>query len=123
MDKRSLRKPSWTASKQAYIGGKEGTETLLANFIGATIGVLSWAIEYPGIKALTISTSNMTLNLVIALLSFLIRVVSDAVELRLTFGGIVILIFTLAIRVGITLLHTYPTDVTTQKTTVSSRVG
>ena len=63
------------------------------------------------------------LNLVISLLSLLIGLVSDAAELRLAFGGAVIIMFTLGIIVCLFLLRTFRDDLARQQATVLSRVA
>jgi MFS family permease len=95
---------------------------LIAYMVMPAVNIIMFSVVTLETKATTISASNVILNLVIALLSFLIGVVSDAVELRLAFDGVVILMFTLGIGVCLALLRTYQKDVTAQKTTVSSRV-
>jgi hypothetical protein len=76
----------------------------------------------PETKATSISASNVILNLVIALLSLLIGVVSDATELRWAFGGAVIVMFALGIAVSLALLRTMQEDVERQQAVIEGRV-
>ena len=57
------------------------------------MNVALFSVVPPETKATTIATSNVILNLVIAVISFLIGVVSDATQLRWAFGGAVLLMF------------------------------
>ena len=95
---------------------------LIAYMVMPAVSVIMFSVVTPETKATTISASNVILNLVIALLSFLIGVVSDAVELRLAFGGVVILMFVLGVGVCLALLRTFRKDAAAQQATVSSRV-
>ena len=96
---------------------------LIAYMVMPAVSIIMFSVVTPETKATTISASNVILNLVIALLSFLIGVVSDAVELRLAFGGVVILMFTLGIVVCLALLRTFQKDTAAQEAMVSSRVA
>ena len=66
-----------------------------ASFLGGVsyivmpaVTIIMFNIIPPETKATTISASNIILNLVIAVISLLIGVISDASELRLAFGGL-----------------------------------
>jgi hypothetical protein len=50
-------------------------------------------------------------------------VVSDVLELRLAFGGVVILMFALGIMVCLALLRTFQKDSTAQQALVSTRMA
>jgi MFS family permease len=95
---------------------------LIAYMVMPAVSIIMFSVVTPETKATTISASNVILNLVIALLSFLIGVVSDAVELRIAFGGVVILMFALGIVVCLALLRTFQKDTAAQQAMVSSRV-
>jgi MFS family permease len=95
---------------------------LIAYMVMPAVNIIMFSVVTPETKATTIATSNVILNLVIALLSFLIGVVSDAVELRLAFGGVIILMFTLGIGVCLVLLRTFRRDMAAQQATISSRL-
>ncbi len=95
---------------------------VVAYMVMPAVTVLMFSVVPPEIKATTISASNVILNLVIAILSFLIGVVSDAAELRLAFGGAVILMFALGISVCLVLLRTIRGDMAQQQAVVESRV-
>jgi MFS family permease len=86
------------------------------------VNVTFFSVVPPETKASTIATSNVILNLVIAVVSFLIGVVSDAAELRLAFGGIVLVMFALGIVVSLALLRTLPGDMARQQELVKARV-
>jgi MFS-type transporter involved in bile tolerance (Atg22 family) len=74
-------------------------------------------------KASTISASNVVLNLVIAVLTFFIGVISDAYGLRLAFGGAIILMYALGIIVSLSLLRTYQRDVERRDEIVAGQVS
>ncbi len=86
------------------------------------VNVILFSVVPPETKATTISASNVVLNLVIAGLSFLIGVISDATELRLAFGGSVLLMYALGIAVCLALLRTYQRDLTKRDAVVEKRV-
>jgi MFS family permease len=87
-----------------------------------SVSIIMFSVVPPETKATTISVSNVILNLVISLLSFLIGYISDRAELRLGFGGVVIVMFILGIGVCLALLKTFQRDVTNQQAVVESRV-
>jgi MFS family permease len=95
---------------------------LVAYMVMPAVNIILFSVVPPETKATTISASNVILNLVIALLSFSIGVISDLSELRLAFGGAVILMFALGILVTLALLHTLPKDKSRQRKIVESRV-
>jgi MFS family permease len=86
------------------------------------VSIVMFSVVPPEMKATTISTSNIILNLVIAVLSFLIGVISDAIELRLAFGGVVMVMFGLGIVVCLALLRTLRGDMARQTAFVEARV-
>jgi predicted MFS family arabinose efflux permease len=96
---------------------------LIAYMVMPAVSIIMFSVVTPETKATTISASNVILNLVIALLSFLIGVVSDAVDLRLAFGGVVILMLFLGTVVCLALLRTFRRDAAAQQDMVSSRVS
>jgi MFS family permease len=87
------------------------------------VSIIQFSVVPPETKATTISSSNVILNLFISILSLLIGMVSDAAELRLAFGGAVIIMFFLGIIVCLFLLRTFRKDVAHQQAIVLSRVG
>jgi MFS family permease len=95
---------------------------VVAYMVMPAVSIIFFSVVPPETKATTISVSNVILNLVIALLSLLIGVVSDATELRLAFGGTVIVMFAVGIVVSLNLLRTIPKDVRRQQALVKSRV-
>lgn len=86
------------------------------------VNVALFSVVPPETKATTIATSNVILNLVIAVISFLIGVVSDASELRLAFSGVVLFMFGLGVVDSLFLLRTLPHDMARQKKWVEERV-
>jgi MFS family permease len=103
---------------------------MLAGFILGLVGYMAmpavnlvfFAVVPPETKASTIATSNVILNLVIAIVSFLIGVVSDAFELRVAFGGVVLAMFALGIGASLALVRTLPHDSARQRELVDARV-
>lgn len=95
---------------------------VIAYMVMPAVSIIQFSVVPPETKATTISASNVILNLVISLLSLLIGMVSDAAELRLAFGGAVIIMFFLGIVVCLFLLRTFRNDVARQQATVLSRV-
>lgn len=95
---------------------------LVAYMVMPAVSLIQFSVVPPETKATTISASNVILNLVISLLSLLIGLVSDAAELRLAFGGAVLLMFFLGVIVCLFLLRTFRSDAARQKAMVSSRV-
>ena len=87
------------------------------------VSIIMFSIVPPETKATTISTSNVILNLVIAVLSLLIGVISDATQLRWAFGGVVLVMFALGIIVCLALLRTLRRDMARQKSIVQSRIA
>ncbi len=76
----------------------------------------------PETKATSISTSNIILNTVIAIVSFMIGVLSDATGLRLAFGGVVVVMFGLGIVVCLLMLRYIGPDIDRQRALVRGRV-
>ncbi|MFZ5908967.1 MAG: MFS transporter [Chloroflexota bacterium] len=95
---------------------------VIAYMVMPAVSIIQFSVVPPETKATTISASNVILNLVISALSLLIGMVSDAAELRLAFGGAVIVMFFLGMIVCLFLLRTFRNDVTRQQETVLSRV-
>lgn len=96
---------------------------LLSFMVLPAVNVILFSVVPPETKATTIATSNILLNLVIAVLSFLIGAISDATELRLAFGGAVVVMFALGIAVSLGLLATLPRDMARQRAVIESRVA
>ena len=84
---------------------------LVTYLVMPSVTLIQFTVVPPEMKASTISASNVVLNLVIAVLTFFIGMVSDAAGLRLAFGGAIILMYALGIIVSLFLLRTYPRDV------------
>ena len=95
---------------------------VIAYMVMPAVSIIQFSVVPPETKATTISASNVILNLVISVLSLLIGIISDAAELRLAFGGAVIIMFFLGIIVCLALLRTFRADVAKQQAIVLSRV-
>ncbi len=96
---------------------------IVAYMVLPAVNIVFFSVVPPETKASTIATSNVLLNLVIAVLSFLIGVVSDASELRVAFSGVVLVMFALGILVSLALLQTLSRDMANQKEYVERRVA
>jgi len=86
------------------------------------VNIIFFSVVPPEIKATTIATSNVILNLVTALVSLMIGVVSDAAGLRLGFGGAVLVMYILGIVVSLGLLRTLGQDTARRQAVVEARV-
>ena len=86
------------------------------------VTVILLSVVPPETKATAISASIVVLNLVIALLSLAIGIISDVACLRLAFGGIVICMYALGILVCLGLMRVYLTDVYRRDEVVEGRV-
>ncbi len=95
---------------------------VVAYMVMPAVSIILFSVVPPEMKATSISASNVILNLVIALLSLLIGVISDAAELRLAFGGSVILMFMIGIGVSLALLRTFRRDVALRQALVAARI-
>jgi MFS family permease len=109
----------------------EMTAVMIAGFVLGLVGYMAmpavnlvfFSVVPPETKATTIATSNVILNLVIAVVSFLIGVISDAAELRLTFSGVVLTMFAFGMVVSLALLRVLPRDIARQRELVRERVS
>jgi hypothetical protein len=86
------------------------------------VTLIQFSVVSPEMKATTIATSNVILNLVISILTFFIGAVSDARGLRLAFGGAILLMYALGVTASLGLLRTYRRDVARRNALVSSKV-
>ena len=86
------------------------------------VNIIFFSVVPPETKASTIATSNVILNLVIAVLSFVIGVISDRSELRYAFSGVVLMMFALGIVASLALLKILPNDMAKQSALVQTRV-
>jgi MFS family permease len=94
---------------------------VVAYMVMPAVNILMFSIVPPEMKATTISTSNIILNLVIAIISFLIGWISDATELRIAFSGAVLLMFSIGIVVCLGLSRTIRKDMSLQKRDVERK--
>ena len=95
---------------------------LITYMVQPAVNVILFSVVPPENKATTISASNIVLNLFIAILTFLIGVISDAAGLRLAFGGVTIFTYAVGIIVCLALLRTYRRDVDRRNALVDSQV-
>jgi MFS family permease len=95
---------------------------LFTYMVMPAVNIIMFGVVPPETKATTISTSNVILNLVIAILSIMIGVISDATELRFSFGGVVVLMYIFGIGVTIALFSTFSRDLQRREAFVSSRI-
>jgi len=96
---------------------------VVAYMVMPAVNMILFSVVPPETKATTISSSNILLNLVIAILSLLIGVVSDATELRLAFGGTIMVMFAVGILISLALLRTFQSDVAHQQSIVSTQIA
>lgn len=87
------------------------------------VNVVLFSVVPPEMKATTISASNVVLNLAVAVVSFLVGVISDAAGLRLAFGGSVLLTYVVGIGVCLALLRNYGRDIRQRDAVVEQRVS
>lgn len=95
---------------------------VVAYMVMPAINIILFSVVPPETKATAISSSNVILNLVIALLSLLIGVVSDATELRLALGGTIVIMFALGALVSLLLLRTFGRDASRREAAVTARI-
>jgi MFS family permease len=96
---------------------------VVAYMVMPAVNIIMFSVVPPETKATTISFSNVILNLVTAGLSLLIGIVSDATELRLAFGGTIVLMFGVGIVVSLLLLRTFQRDTTRQQAIVAQQIA
>ena len=96
---------------------------VVAYTVMPAVNIMLFSVVPPETKATSISASNVILNLVIAVLSYAIGVLSDATELRYAFGGVVLVMFALGIVVALALLRTLPGDAARQRALVEARTA
>jgi MFS family permease len=95
---------------------------LVTYMVMPAVNIIFFSVVPPETKATTIATSNVLLNLVTALVSFLIGVVSYNAGLRLGFGGAVLIMYVLGVVVCLGLLSTMRRDVARRQAVVEGRV-
>jgi MFS transporter, Spinster family, sphingosine-1-phosphate transporter len=95
---------------------------LITYMVMPAVNIIFFSVVPPETKATTIATSNVLLNLVTALVSFLIGVVSYNAGLRLGFGGAVLIMYVLGVGVCLGLLRTMGRDVARRQAVVEGRV-
>jgi len=95
---------------------------LVTYLVMPSVTLIQFSVVPPEMKATTISTSNVVLNLVISVVTFFIGLISDATELRLAFGGAILMMYALGILVCLALLRTYQRDVERRNQLVASNL-
>ena len=96
---------------------------VVAYMVMPAVNIIMFSVVPPETKASTISCSNVILNLVTAVLSLLVGVISDATELRLAFGGTIVVMFALGVIVSLVLLRTFRKDVAHQQTLIATQIA
>ncbi len=96
---------------------------LVTYLVMPSVNIIFFSVVPPEMKATTISASNVILNLVIAVLTALIGVISDLAGLRLAFGGAIVLMYALGTVVCLSLLRTFRRDVEQRNAVVAERVA
>jgi MFS family permease len=95
---------------------------VLTYMVMPAVNIIMFSVVPPEAKATTISASNVILNLVTALLSFLIGLTSDTLGLRLGFGGAVLVMYGLGIIFCLGLLRNFRRDAARRDAVVETRV-
>lgn len=106
---------AWLMAAAFFLG-------LVAYMVLPAVSLILFSVVTPETKATSIAASNVILNLVIAVVSALIGIVSDAAGLRLAFGGSVLIMFGLGILVCLGLLNTLSRDAAQRQALVGTRV-
>jgi MFS family permease len=95
---------------------------LVTYMVVPTVTTIQFSVVPPENKATIISSSNVVLNLAVAIISFLIGAISDAYGLRLAFGGAVMIAYVLGFIASVSLLRFYPRDVARREALVEGQV-
>jgi MFS family permease len=95
---------------------------LITYMVMPAVNIIFFSVVPPEVKATTIATSNIILNLVTFLVSIMIGFVSDAAGLRLGFGGVVLVMYILGVVVCLGLLRTLRRDTARRQAVVETRV-
>lgn len=95
---------------------------MITYMVMPAVTTIQFSVVPPETKATTISASNIVLNSVIAVLSFLIGWLSDLTELRVSFGGVILFMYVLGVFVSLALLRTFRRDVQRRDSLVEGRV-
>ena len=95
---------------------------LVTYLVMPSVNLIFFSVVPPEMKASTISASNVILNLVTAVLTYFIGVISDAAGLRIAITGAILLMYALGIVVSVSLLRTYKRDVEQRNMVVEGNV-
>lgn len=95
---------------------------LVTYMVMPAVNIIMFSVVPPETKATTIATSNIILNLVVAVLSLLIGIMSDAAGLRLAFGSSVLGMYLLGVTVCLGLLATFGKDMAQRDALVEQRI-
>lgn len=96
---------------------------VITYMVQPAVNVVLFSVVPPEMKATTISASNVVLNLAVAVVSFLVGMISDLAGLRLAFGGSVLLTYVAGIGVCLALLRSYGRDIQRRDAVVEQRVS
>ncbi|MCZ2127740.1 MAG: MFS transporter [Anaerolineales bacterium] len=88
-----------------------------------TVNIIFFSIVPPEMKASTISTSNIIMNLVVAIMSYFIGRVSDAAGLRPALLGVLLTFYGLGILASLGLFRTYGKDMEKRNEFVEAHVA
>ena len=95
---------------------------LVTYLVMPSVNMIMFSVVPPEMKASTISASNVLLNLVIAVITFFIGMISDAAGLRIAISGAILLMYGLGTVVSLTLMRTYKRDVERRNLAVAGQV-
>ena len=96
---------------------------LVTYLVMPSVNVIFFSVVPPEMKASTISASNVILNLVTAVLTYFIGVISDAAGLHLALSGAILLMYALGTIVSLALLRTYRRDMERRNGVVAGHIA
>jgi MFS family permease len=106
---------SWLMTAVFFLG-------LVTYLVMPSVNMIFFSVVPPEMKASTIAASNVLLNLVIAVLTYFIGVISDVAGLHLALSSAIFLMYGLGIVVSLALLRTYQRDVQRRNSTVEGNI-
>ncbi|MEW6400838.1 MAG: MFS transporter [Chloroflexota bacterium] len=95
---------------------------LVTYLVMPSVNMIFFSVVPPEMKASTISASNVILNLVTAVLTYFIGVLSDRAGLHLALSGAIFLMYGVGTIVSLALLRTYPRDMEQRNLIVAEHV-
>jgi len=96
---------------------------LMTYLVMPSVNIILFSVVPPEMKASSISASNVVLNLVISVVTFVIGVVSDAAGLRLAMGGMILLMYALGVIVSLLLIKHLRGDMQRRDDLVAARMA